>query len=336
MLTLTGADAYGGDTTVSAGTLQVVSASAIGSVGNLEVDAIATLDLDGSNVTINGLTVAGTVTNDGSAPATFTVGANDETSQFDGVIEDGSGSVALVKTGAGTLTLSGANGNNTYSGGTTVDEGVLEALTPGALPNYADAADLALSAGATVAVPPSAPGFPSDWSYGDIENLLDAIVSGSGNLGLDVPSGATFGYDTPITGSVGLTKLGDGKLLLNGATPNTFTGGTDVKAGVLTLGASSPTPLEALYGQATINGGTVNLNGQDVTLGWLAGDGGTITDNSTGAGVTTLTVNVPSRSSPTYYGHRQQPQPPNRTGGGRPGDSRPGRRQRVQRADPDP
>ena len=64
-LDLTGANAYGGNTTVSAGTLQVASQSAIPSgaaAGNVEVDSGAELDLDGNSITINGLSGLGTVT----------------------------------------------------------------------------------------------------------------------------------------------------------------------------------------------------------------------------------------------------------------------------------
>ena len=110
-----------------AGTLQLTNGSALPSgpgYGNVEVDANGTLDLDGNYVAVNGLSGAGTVTNSASWLGTLSVGASDETSEFDGVIQDGSnGSVALVKIGEGRLTLAGAN---TYSGGTTVAEGFLQ------------------------------------------------------------------------------------------------------------------------------------------------------------------------------------------------------------------
>ena len=147
-LTLTGTETYSGDTLVSDGTLQVGNPAAIPSgagYGNVEVNG--TLDLDGQNVTINGLSGSGTVTNNGSEASTLTVGANDQTSEFAGTITDGSGSVALVKIGTGTLTLSAAEshkrgaltltGNdNDYSGGTTVSAGVLDATGPGDLPYH--------------------------------------------------------------------------------------------------------------------------------------------------------------------------------------------------------
>ena len=55
--------------------------------------------------------------------ATFAVGGNNQASDFDGVITDGSGVVNLTKTGTGELTLTAAS---TYSGVTTISAGVLQ------------------------------------------------------------------------------------------------------------------------------------------------------------------------------------------------------------------
>jgi fibronectin-binding autotransporter adhesin len=84
------------------------------------------LDLNGHNAQINGLTGGSNATIDNTAGAgiyTLTVGNNNATSSFDGVIKNTAGTVALTKAGAGTLTLSGAN---TYTGNTTISAGTLE------------------------------------------------------------------------------------------------------------------------------------------------------------------------------------------------------------------
>ncbi|MGX5799737.1 autotransporter domain-containing protein [Bradyrhizobium sp. Arg314] len=81
----------------------------------------ATLDINGS-ASVNHLSGAGIVTNDSGAAATLTA-INDSASTFSGVIGDGTGSIALAKTGSGALTLSGAS---TYSGGTTISAGTLQ------------------------------------------------------------------------------------------------------------------------------------------------------------------------------------------------------------------
>ena len=51
-------------------------------------------------------------------------------SQYYGSITDGSGTVALLKSGSGTLILSGSS---SYTGGTVVTDGVLELTAPGAI-----------------------------------------------------------------------------------------------------------------------------------------------------------------------------------------------------------
>jgi len=55
-------------------------------------------------------------------PGPVTVGATNDNGSFSGAIQNGSGTVALTKTGIGTETLTGAN---TYSG-TTIGAGTLQ------------------------------------------------------------------------------------------------------------------------------------------------------------------------------------------------------------------
>ena len=92
-----------------------------------------------------------------------------------------------------------------------------------------------------------------------------------------------------------LTKAGGGTLTLTGA--NTYTGTTTINAGTLRVGnaaaLSNSMPLAA-------NDGILDLNGYSLTVGSLSGYNGTITDNSTTAGTTRLTVNTSSGSA--FYG----------------------------------
>ncbi|MEY4242772.1 MAG: hypothetical protein RLZZ245_357 [Verrucomicrobiota bacterium] len=89
----------------------------------------ATLDLAGYDQTINGLTNAGSgsgrkiVDNftEGSV-SNLTIGANNTTASFSGVIQNTSGTINLVKTGTGNQTLSGTN---SYTGNTTISAGTL-------------------------------------------------------------------------------------------------------------------------------------------------------------------------------------------------------------------
>ena len=122
LLLSSSANSYSGGTTVSGGVLQLGSAAALGSSnGALEVDA-GTLDLAGNSPTVGVLSgTTGTISSS-TGPATLTTGTGGGSSSFSGLIVDGVGPVALMKIGSGTLTLGSAN---TYTGGTTINGGVL-------------------------------------------------------------------------------------------------------------------------------------------------------------------------------------------------------------------
>ena len=123
-VTLAGTDTYTANTLIDAGaTLKVGNSAALphGS-GAGDVSAFGTLDINGTNATINGLSGSGTVDNTSTNPATLNIGNADVSSIFAGNIQNTGTNLALVKTGTGTLTLSGAN---TYSGGLTLSNGTL-------------------------------------------------------------------------------------------------------------------------------------------------------------------------------------------------------------------
>ena len=54
---------------------------------------------------------------------TLTAGANNTSTTFSGVLQDGASALALIKAGTGTLTLTGANA---YTNGTTISAGTLQ------------------------------------------------------------------------------------------------------------------------------------------------------------------------------------------------------------------
>jgi autotransporter-associated beta strand protein len=114
---------------VSAGTLRVTNATALGTLANVTVATGANLSL-GAAQTLGALNGAGNVALNGNA---LTVGAaNNLASTFSGVIADGTGAAGLIKAGTGTLTLTGAN---TYTGATAVNAGTL--MVTGSLANTA-------------------------------------------------------------------------------------------------------------------------------------------------------------------------------------------------------
>ena len=122
LMVMSGANTYVGPTTVAAGTLQ------IGNGGSGE--ALASPSISVSSGAVLAFNQTDTLTD--LAPAGI------------------SGGGALLKFGSGTLVLGSTN--NAYSGGTTVNAGVLTATNSGALPGFASAGSISAASGATVAV----------------------------------------------------------------------------------------------------------------------------------------------------------------------------------------
>jgi autotransporter-associated beta strand protein len=112
-----------GTVSIEKGTMTLTAANQIANTADVYVATGAILDLAGFSDTVDGLSGDGTVTNSAvGVPVTLTLGANNQTATFTGIIENGSGTVSLIKTGSGTQTLSATN---TYTGTTTVNGGRL-------------------------------------------------------------------------------------------------------------------------------------------------------------------------------------------------------------------
>jgi autotransporter-associated beta strand protein len=120
-LNLSGNLAYSGSTTISSGIVQAGSTTGLSPNSAFTVNSI--LDLNGFNSTIGSLSGNGTVLNNGSTTAGLTIGNNNATTTFAGVLKDGTSILQLTKSGSGTLILTG---NNTYTGGTTISAGTLQ------------------------------------------------------------------------------------------------------------------------------------------------------------------------------------------------------------------
>ena len=127
--TLNGSNGYTGTTAVNGGTLKAGTTQAFGtnSAVTMANAADAILDLNNNNNSIGSLSGGGTTGgNVALGSAKLTVGGdNTSPAAYAGVI---SGTGSLAKTGSGNLVLSGLN---TYSGGTTVDNGTLTLNTGG-------------------------------------------------------------------------------------------------------------------------------------------------------------------------------------------------------------
>ena len=212
-LTLTGNNAYTGSTTISEGTLK----GNIASGTDLSIVDNATYDGDNKARSVGGLNGGGNILN--------TDGLTVQSGTFGGVI--GNSNTSLIKTGAGTLTLTG---NNAYTGGTTINAGTLKG-------NIASGTDLSIAASAIY----------------DGDNKARSVggLNGGGKIlntdGLTVQSGDFAG--SIDNSNTSLTKTGAGTLTLSGT--NTYTGMTTVRSGTLALGS------ELTSNQLTLYGGTV-------------------------------------------------------------------------------
>jgi autotransporter-associated beta strand protein len=227
---------------------------------------VATVDLNGYNLMVGALegyanNGTGTnnaslssnrvVTNGGTSSSLLTVGNGGGSGSFDGEINNGAGTVALTKVGTGTQILRGAS---SYSGATTINDGVLQAGSAAttAFGNLS-AVTLANTAGAAL----------------DLNSINQTIgsLAGGGLTGGNVTLGSailTAGgdntsttYDGVISGTGGgFTKEGTGSLTLTGA--NTYTGPTDVNAGTLVVNGSLDIGAVTVLSGATLAGnGTI-------------------------------------------------------------------------------
>ncbi len=290
-LSLAGVNSYSGDTTISLGTLRLCNAAALPSgTGRGNLIDNGTLDLNGNSGTVNGLSGSGIVTNAAATAATFTVGANDQSSTFDGVIQNGLGAIALTKIGAGMLTLNQAN---TYSGTTTISGGTLQLGNLSAIPsgtgkgNVADNGTLDLQ------------GFSAVLNGFSGTGVVTNSFAGSAvlNLGGNNQSSAFSGTIRDGAGSIALVKSGTGTLTLGNA--NSYSGSTGVRGGVLAIGADASlgaAPIIYTPGSLTLDGATLSV----LSSMTLASTRGVTIGPSLGSG--TGTLNIASGASVTYGG----------------------------------
>ena len=221
-LILTGANTYTGTTTISGGTLQIGNNGAIGSLGAGDVT-------DNANLTFD-LTTSPTLSNNIS------------------------GTGVLIQNGTGTITLTG---NNTYSGGTTVNAGTLTVGAGGTLGassgplsvnnmNSGAGTDVVLNLSTTS---PTTTGSLSGTTSIPSSGFNTVVIDNEGQL-FTVNQTADATFDGVITGSGGFTLGGLSTSTLILANVNTYTGDTTLDAGTLGLGSFD-----------TIGGGTINFNG---------------------------------------------------------------------------
>ncbi len=249
---LAGNNTYSATTRIASGTVIANSTTALSLNSAFQVASGATLTLNGASNSIASLASAGTVQNASASNVTLTItGAQGGTDTFTGVLQDGTGggSLALVKNGSSIEILSGAN---TYTGGTTVNGGTLEASGGGTLPgamivNTNGTFDISKISG-------------SSFTIASLSGTGGTVALGSKNLIEGDSSSGTYAgviADGGVNGGTGgtLTKNGGGTLTLTAA--STYTGATAINNGTLVFASNG-----ALHAGNTINvnnGGTLQF-----------------------------------------------------------------------------
>ncbi|MFS2123315.1 autotransporter-associated beta strand repeat-containing protein [Pseudomonas sp. Pseusp97] len=255
-LILNGANTYFGNTALNVGKLIVGSNSALGS-GALNAAAGTTLDTNRAVSLGNQVNLAGAMNIGGNADLTLT-----------GTV---AGAGRLVKNGAANLYLNGANA---YIGGTTLNAGTLTLGNSSALGFGA----LTVGGAATL-----------DSSSG-LVSVGNAVVL---NAALSVGGTQDLTLGGVLTGIGQLVKNGASKLTLNGV--NTYSGGTTLNAGTLTMGNAGALGTSALTvgGAATLENTSPLSLANDITLNAdlaLAGSNN-LTLNGVISGAANLTKN---------------------------------------------
>ena len=280
-LILSGTNTYGGVTSVDAGTLQAGSATAFGSAPALAFSdgSTGTVQLNSNSFTVSSLTgpSGGVVENGGDTDVVLTVDtAADNT--YAGALADGSGAgtLGLVKTGTGELTLSGDN--SAATGGVTVSGGTLAVGSDTALVSGVLTVDGGVVSSDSMAArsvgSALAPG--ANAILGSATNSGKLTFTNSTDLGT-ADRTLTINSQVELAGAVngtgGLIKAGDATLALSG--DNTYTGATTVSGGTLSLSGDNT----LATGGTVVNGGAVQFE----SAGAIGGSGQNVTINADGA-----------------------------------------------------
>lgn len=263
-LVLAGANGFTGGTLLASGTIEAVANTAFGT-GRVDVAEGGALTLGGGVTLANRIELSGDAGIGVGAGLRATIG---------GIIADGSRPGGIVKTGAGTLTLTAAN---SFGGGIDIDGGTVEATRDGALGSGRVDLDagttLGLGSGVTVA------------NAIDLSGVATiGVAAGEVNITTAIEDGERTG---------GLIKAGAGQLTLTAA--NRYGGGTTIEAGTLRLGTGGRLPGDVanagllafghgerlIFGGAISGAGAVAQHGPGTTI---------LTANSSYAGGTTISA----------------------------------------------
>ena len=291
-LDLSGSNGYSGGTTVSGGILQVGNSAALGAqTGSLTLSS-GTLNLNNYSPTVGALTgnANSVVTTLGGTSAFTLTTSTSSTTTFAGTLLANGGTMSLVKTGTGTLLLTGASN---YTGSTSINQGTLAITSIGKVnagvntslgnPNASSGTIIMGSAGpATLqflgtyastdrpinlqgpATIDASGGTNSNGNTFQLTASPNSIAATGQSLTLTGTTPGIYGCGGEIVtsmslGSGSLTKNGPGAWTLDSPAGNSFGGGTTLNAGLLVVSNTSGSALG--NGNLTINGGTLMASG---------------------------------------------------------------------------
>ncbi len=292
---LSGTNSYNGGVTISSGTLNINSDSALGAAngavnlngGTLQFALGATVALNSARSIVLG-------------GGTFDTNAGSDA--VNGVISGTSQATSnLIKTGAGTLTL---NNTNTYAGSTMLNNGSLTVSNGGSLGGGALIVDNVTPASAT----PTQTQlflFNSGQTVGPLSGTIAQAASGN-TASIFLSPATTLTVNQTAAGTYQGTIIGGGNLALAGTSNNTltltsnsfYTGSTTIDGGTLQLAVANalPTTTSLTLG----SGGTLNLNNNNQTLAALNSSAGNINTGTGTGGI--LTVGNTAGGTVTYSG----------------------------------
>ena len=292
-------NAWLGSTTLSnTGVLKLGTNGVIADAGgNLNVASSGSVfDLNGFSEAIGGLSgTTGIVDNRAASTASvLTVGGNNQSTTFSGLMSNSASgaSLALVKTGTGTLTLSGANA---YGGGTTLTNGQLNINSTTALGTGVftiGGGTIDNTSGGAITLANNTQNWNADFTFVGTTNLN----LGTGAVTLNANRQVTVNSNQlTVGGAIGggaysLTKAGAGNLILSGS--NSFSDGTTVRGGRLVASNASALGSGNILVQAnSTNRATLVLNGITMTGKTLTMDSTTHRANLLSGGASGATWN---------------------------------------------
>jgi autotransporter-associated beta strand protein len=309
---LTGANTFTGAVTLEQGFLGIDADASLGNAANPLILSVGSTTTGGLEFLNGGITVVRPVS---IVADTRVISSATDVNTISGVM---SGGQNLTKVGTGTLVLSGAN---TWTGQLLIDGGTVRVATAGNLGSGSN-----MSVGGTLAV--------TDNITTSRGVLLGLVDGGPGSGMFDVAAGKTLSLSGTVSnraGAVGtLVKTGAGTLVLS-ATSSNYSGGTDVRQGIVQAGvdrslgaAATPVTVEPngtlSFASTTATGRTFNLfsgtldlppgvtltfNGATVGGGFLRGAGVyAVTGGTTFAGTSTstgTTINATGASTFTNF-----------------------------------